>query len=93
MSSKFTKTSDAPLLILKIVVVHIQHFLYAGYGNPNQGDRRCHPHTQTNINLSYEPARLCTEEEASSWFSTGSDPWYFAQGLTLPVEEAEKARN
>jgi hypothetical protein len=84
MSSKFTKTSDAPLLILKIVVVYIQHFLYACYGNPNKGDRRCHPHTQTNINSSYEPAPLYTEQEASVWLTPGSPPWYFAQGLAPP---------
>jgi hypothetical protein len=92
MSSKFTKTSDAPLLILKIVVVHIQHFLCACYGNPNKDDRPCHPNTHTERKLPCEPARLCSEKEASEWFTARSAPWYYAQGLTPPSEEAEKGR-
>ena len=56
----------------------------------NKGDRRCHPNTHQEEKSPYEPARLCTEQEASSWLKPGSDPWYFAQGLTPPGEEAEK---
>ena len=59
----------------------------------NKGDSACHPNTHQEEKSPYQPAHLCSEEEASSWFNTGSDPWYFAQGLTPPVEEAEKARN
>jgi hypothetical protein len=58
----------------------------------NKGDKRCHPNTHTERKIPTEPARLCTEEEASRWFTTGTLPWYFAQGLTPPAEEAEKAR-
>jgi hypothetical protein len=36
-------------------------------------------------------SRLCTEKEASSWLTPGTAPWYFAQGLTPPPEETEKA--
>jgi hypothetical protein len=50
----------------------------------NKGDKRCHPNTHTERELPREPARLCTEQEASGWFSQGSDPWYFAQGKTPP---------
>ena len=56
----------------------------------NKGDRRCHPTTKTNKDLSPKPARLCTEQEASSWLTPGTLPWYFAQGLTPPAEDAEK---
>jgi len=57
----------------------------------NKGDRACHPNTQTEREILLQPARLCTETEASSWFTTGSAPWYYAQGLTPPTEDAEKA--
>jgi hypothetical protein len=33
---------------------------------------------------------LCTEEEASTWFTPGTLPWYYAQGLTPPLERVEK---
>ena len=46
----------------------------------NKGDIGCHPNTNQEEKSPCEPARLCTEEEASSWFTTGSAPWYFAQG-------------
>jgi hypothetical protein len=55
----------------------------------NKGDRACHPKGQTNINPLLQPARLCTEEEASKWLKRGSEPWYFAQGLTPPVETVQ----
>jgi hypothetical protein len=58
----------------------------------NKGDMRCHPKGQTNIQIPTQPARLCTEEEASSWLTPGTLPWYFAQGLTPPGEESEKTR-
>src|SRR5215211_7576456 len=56
----------------------------------NKGDRACHPKDQTDIKIPCQPARLCTEKEASSWLTTGSAPWYFAQGLTPPAEDTEK---
>ena len=56
----------------------------------NKGDRRCHPKSQTDIQIPSQPVRLCTEQEASSWLTPGTLPWYFAQGLTPPAEKAEK---
>jgi hypothetical protein len=58
----------------------------------NKGDMRCHPDTHTERKLPCEPARLCSEKEASEWFTARSAPWYYAQGLTPPSEEAEKGR-
>ena len=56
----------------------------------NKGDIRCHPKGQTDRKIPCKPARLCTEQEASSWLTPGTLPWYFAQGLTPPSEEAIK---
>ena len=60
----------------------------------NKGDRACHPKGQTDIQIPCQPAHLFaevpTEEEVSRWLSPGSAPWYYAQGLTPPQEEAEK---
>ena len=58
----------------------------------NKCDRRCHPKGQTDIQIPCQPARLCTEQEASSWLTPGTAPWYFAQGLTPPEKDAEKAQ-
>ena len=55
----------------------------------NKGDRAGHPKDQTDIQIPSEPARLCTEQEASSWFTPGSTPWYYTQGLTPPLETVE----
>jgi hypothetical protein len=57
----------------------------------NKGDIRCHPHTHQEEKSPSQPARLCSEQEASEWLEPGSAPWYFAQGLQPPAEEAEKA--
>jgi hypothetical protein len=54
-------------------------------GVNNKYDRRCHPKGQTDIQIPSQPARLCTEAEASKWLKTGSDPWYYAQGLEPPT--------
>jgi hypothetical protein len=56
----------------------------------NKGDRGCHPKGQSDIQIPREPARLCTEEEASSWFTPESAPWYYSQGLTPPPKDGEK---
>jgi hypothetical protein len=56
----------------------------------DKGDRACHPNTHQEEKSPCEPARLCTEQEASAWFKRGSAPWYYAQGLTPPGEEAKK---
>jgi hypothetical protein len=58
----------------------------------NKGDIGCHPHTHQEEKSPQTPARLCSEEEASSWFTPGTAPWYFAQGLTPPAKDAEKTR-
>ena len=50
----------------------------------NKGDSACHPNTHQEEKSPCEPARLCTEKEASVWFSQASDLWYFAQGKTPP---------
>jgi hypothetical protein len=55
----------------------------------NKGDKGCHPKGQTDIKIPSEPARLCTEEEASGWFTPGSDLWYFSQGKTPPAKVGE----
>jgi hypothetical protein len=52
----------------------------------NMGDSACHPKGQTEKEILLQPVRLCTEAEASKWFTRGSEPWYFAQGLTPPAE-------
>jgi hypothetical protein len=58
----------------------------------NKGDRACHPNPHQEEKSPYKPARLCSEKEASEWFNRGSDLWYFAQGLTPPEKDGEKAR-
>ena len=51
----------------------------------NKGDIRCHPKGHTNRQIPCEPARLCTEPEASEWLTKGTVPWYYAQGLEPPA--------
>jgi hypothetical protein len=55
----------------------------------NKGDRVCHPKGQTEREIPQTPARLCTEEEASGWFTPGSVLWYFSQGKTPPAKVGE----
>ena len=59
----------------------------------NKGDRACHPNTHTEREIPLQPARLCTETEASEWLTPGTLTWYYAQGLTPPQEEAGKGSN
>ena len=56
----------------------------------NKGDRACHPNTTPREKSPTQPARLCTEKEASRFLTPGTLPWYFAQGLTPPQETVEK---
>ncbi len=56
----------------------------------NKGDIRCHPKDQTDIQIPSQPARLCTEQEASKWLQRGSAPWYYAQGLEPPPADTAK---
>jgi hypothetical protein len=58
----------------------------------NKGDIRCHPKGQTDIQIPGEPARLCTEQEASCWLTEGTAPWYYAQGLEPPTADTENDR-
>src|SRR5215216_7705421 len=55
----------------------------------NKGDKGCHTKGQTEREIPQTPARLCTEEEASGWFTPGSDLWYFSQGKTPPAKVGE----
>ena len=55
----------------------------------NKGDKACHPNTHTERKPPLQPARLCSETEASVWFTSGTLPWYYAQGLTPPAEKTE----
>jgi hypothetical protein len=59
----------------------------------NKGDMRCHPKGQTEKHPLLQPARLCTEAEASEWLKPGSNPWYYAQGLTPPSENGKNGSN
>jgi hypothetical protein len=64
---------------------------YPWQDKPNiKGDRACHPNTHTERKIPYEPARLCSEKEASVWFTPGTAPWYFAQGREPVSQDGEK---
>ena len=56
----------------------------------NKGPAAVDPQTKREEESPVPPARLCTEQEASSWLTPGTLPWYFAQGLTPPLETVEK---
>jgi hypothetical protein len=56
----------------------------------NKGDMGCHSKGQTDIQIPREPARLCTEEEASGWFTAGTLPWYCSQGLEPPIQDTKE---
>ena len=56
----------------------------------NKGQAAPDPHTKREEKSPVFPARLCTETEASVWFTKGTAPWYYAQGLTPPRETVEK---
>jgi len=59
----------------------------------NKGPATPDPHPKHKEKSPLSPAQMFTkiptEKEASVWFSTGSDPWYFAQGLTPPGKDGE----
>jgi len=60
----------------------------------SKGDKTCHPKGQNDINPLLQPAqtftRIPTEKEVSTWLTPGSDPWYFAQGLTPPAKARDE---
>ena len=62
----------------------------------NKSPARPDPHTKPEENPPLSPAQtftgIPTQKEVSLWFTPGSDPWYFAQGLTPPAEDGGKAR-
>ena len=51
----------------------------------DKGDTRCHPNTHQEEKSPCNPARLCTEPEASVWLTKETAPWYYAQGLEPPA--------
>ena len=59
----------------------------------NKGDMACHPNTHQEEKSPCQTAQVCseyaTEEQASACWTTGSDPWYYAQGLTPPAENGK----
>jgi len=54
----------------------------------NKGPNSPDPNSKQEENSPLQPAqtftKMPTEKDASNWFKTGSDLWYFAQGLTPP---------
>jgi hypothetical protein len=59
----------------------------------NEGPKSPDPHQLQEEKFSPSPAqtftRIPTEKEVSTWLTPGSDPWYFAQGLTPPAKVGE----
>jgi hypothetical protein len=58
----------------------------------NKGPKHPDPHTKQEEKSPLKPAqtftRVPTEKEVSAFLTPGSDPWYFAQGLTPPGKDA-----
>jgi hypothetical protein len=59
----------------------------------NKGPKSPDPNTKREEKSPLSPAqtftKIPTEREVSLWFTPGSDPWYFAQGLTPPAKVEE----
>jgi hypothetical protein len=59
----------------------------------NKGPKSPDPHPKQEEKSPASPAQTFTKmpsgEEASKWFSAGSDLWYFSQGLTPPGTDTE----
>jgi len=57
----------------------------------DKGDKRCHPNIHQEEKSQLQPAQTCSEyvsaKVASTFWTSGSDPWYFAQGLTPPEKD------
>jgi hypothetical protein len=67
-----------------------------GWGRKNnKGPGRPDPHPKHEEKSSAQPAQTCTEpaseKVASTFWTHGSSYWYYAQGLTPPWENGEKA--
>jgi len=58
-----------------------------------KGPGRPDPHPKHEEKSHHAPAqtftKIPTEKEVSLWFTPGSDPWYFSQGLTPPAKVGE----
>jgi hypothetical protein len=56
----------------------------------NKGPKSPDPHPKREEKSPLSPAqmftRVPTQKELSTWLTPGSDPWYFAQGLTPPAK-------
>ena len=65
-----------------------------GWGRKNnKGPGRPDPHTKQEEKSPAHAAHMCSEpvsaKVASTYLTTGSDPWYYAQGLTPPAENGK----
>jgi hypothetical protein len=65
-----------------------------GWGRKNnKGPGRPDPHTKQEEKSPAHAAHMCSEpvsaKAASAYLTTGSDPWYYAQGLTPPSENGK----
>jgi hypothetical protein len=65
-----------------------------GWGRKNnKGPGRPDPHTKQEEKSLAHAAHMCSEpisaKVASTYLTTGSAPWYYAQGLTPPAENGE----
>ena len=65
-----------------------------GWGRKNnKGPARPDPHTQQEEKSPARAAHMCSEpvsaKVASAYLTTGSAPWYYAQGLTPPAENGK----
>jgi hypothetical protein len=58
----------------------------------DKGDKACHPNTHQEEKSPLPPAQACSEALLSQLLTTGSGPWYYAQGLTPPWEEGENGK-
>jgi len=68
-----------------------------GWGKRNnKGPGRPDPHIKQEEKSLALAAQTCSEpvsaKVASTYLRTGSDPWYYAQGLTPPGEETENGK-
>src|SRR5438067_1342599 len=68
-----------------------------GWGRKhNKGPAAPDPHIKQEEKPLTQPAQTCSEyvsaKVASTFWTTGSEPWYFAQGLTPPWEETKNGK-
>jgi len=68
-----------------------------GWGRKNnKGPARPDPQIKQEEKSLTQPAQTCSEtvsaKVASTFWTTGSEPWYYAQGLTPPWEETKNGK-